>query len=82
MTTVRLNKELESKIDTIAQTEHITKSDVIKQALENYLFMYYSEKTPYELGKHLFGKHGSGKKDSSVKYKEIIKNKINEKHNH
>jgi len=79
MTTVRLNKELEAKIDSMALAEHISKSEVIKLALESFLSQYYSEKTPYEPGQHLFGKHGSGRKNGSVKYKEIIKRKIGEK---
>ncbi|MES0491524.1 MAG: ribbon-helix-helix protein, CopG family [Leptospirales bacterium] len=82
MTTVRLNRELKEKIETISQTEHITKSDVIKQALEIYFSIYYSEKTPYELGEVFFGIHGSGRKDSSTNYKEIIRKKIYEKRNH
>ena len=44
MTTVRLNKELEDQIEAIAQNEHITKSDVIKKALENYCATFYLEK--------------------------------------
>jgi len=79
MATVRLTKELEAKIENVSQNEHITKSDIIKQALESYLAVYYCEKTPYELGKHLFGKHGSGKKDGSTGYKKLIKGKIGEK---
>ncbi|MES0490707.1 MAG: ribbon-helix-helix protein, CopG family [Leptospirales bacterium] len=82
MTTVRLNKELEDQIDAIAQNEHITKSDVIKKALENYCTTFYSEKTPYEIGKELFGRQGSGRKNGSTNYKNIINKIIHEKRNH
>jgi len=82
MTTVRLNKKLEDQIEAIASTEHITKSDVIKKALEDYCDTYYTNKTPYELGENLFGRHGSGRKNGSTNYKKIISNLIHEKRNH
>jgi len=82
MTTVRLNKELEDQVEAIAETEQITKSDVIKEALVHYCNTYYSDKTPYELGENLFGQYGSGRKDGSTNYKNSIKKIIHEKRNH
>lgn len=36
MISVRLSKELEDKIDSLSKQENVTKSDIIKEALEKY----------------------------------------------
>jgi len=38
--------------------------------------------TPYQLGKDLFGKYGSGKGNLSQDYKKILKEKLREKYAH
>jgi len=76
MTTVRLPLEFERKLDAISKTRHRSKSDLIKEALENYFFHEESMKDSYELGKEYFGKYGSGDGALSSTYKERIKEKI------
>jgi len=39
-------------------------------------------KTPYELGKNLFGQYGSGQTNLSTTYKKQFKNKLKLKFNH
>jgi predicted DNA-binding protein len=82
MTSIRLSKELEEKLDTIAERENITKSEIIKEALEQYLVDYERKANPYDLGKEFFGKYGSGKGDLSVSYKQKVRQKIDEKMSH
>lgn len=76
---VRLNKDDEKKLYDISENEGCTKSDIVKDALERYFVEYDKRKRPYELGKNLFGKNGSGESDNSVVYKEKVRRKINEK---
>ena len=45
-----------------------------------YIAKENSHSKPFETGKDLFGKHGSGDKDRSVTYKSRIKEKIRGKH--
>lgn len=82
MISVRLSKELEDKIELLSSQENLTKSDIIKEALNKYIIEYEKKCKPYELGEELFGKHGSGKNDSSESYKKKVREKINEKMSH
>ena len=59
-----------------------TKSEIIKIALQKYFETYYNDLSPYELGKDVFGKYGSGQSDNSKNYKLKMKEKINAKFSH
>jgi predicted DNA-binding protein len=79
MTTVRLPLEFEQRLETTAKTRHISKSDIIKEALENFFF---KEETmdSYEIGKDYFGKYGSGNGKLSSSYKKLLKDKLHAKY--
>ncbi|MCX8110797.1 MAG: ribbon-helix-helix domain-containing protein [Syntrophorhabdaceae bacterium] len=79
MITVRLPKEMEKKLETIARNKNKTKTDVIKEALERLISHEESEKDSYELGKDFFGRYGSGDGLLSITYREKIKGKIHAK---
>ena len=80
MLTVRLSSIVEEALAKYSLRKGISKSQVVKEALEMYFTQERSTTSPYEAGLDLFGREGSGIKDNSVKYKERIKNKIREKH--
>ncbi len=82
MISVRLSKELEDKIELLSKQENLTKSDIIKEALNKYITDHEKKRNPYELGEKLFGKHGSGKGNLSESYKKKVRGKINEKMSH
>lgn len=82
MTTVRLDSDLESRLDEFARMENVSKTDIIKSALEEFLDSRLPDTTPYGAGAELFGKYGSGISDNSENYKSRIKGKLNEKHAH
>lgn len=82
MTSIRLPKELEEKLNSFAERENVTKSEIIKEALENYFDDYEEKTNPYDLGKEFFGRYGSGQGDLSVSYKKKVRNKIIEKVSH
>lgn len=79
MLSVRLPKELEEKINMLSEQENSTKSDLVKKALEKYINEKEKQFQPYDLGKELFGKYGSGEGDLSVCYKQKVRKKIDEK---
>lgn len=81
MISLRLSTELEHKLNQIAKTENISKSEIIKRALALYLEKTERKYNPYNLGKDLFGKYGSGMGNLSKNYKEILNGKLREKHN-
>lgn len=82
MISVRLSKELEEKINSLSKRENITKSDIIKEALEKYFKDREKQLNPYDLGKEFFGKYGSGKGNLSTTYKKKVREKLNEKNSH
>lgn len=79
MTSVRLPKKLEEKIEELAKNKKVSKSYVIKEALQDYVAKKKKQQKPYEIGSDLFGQHGSGKGNLSTQYKEKIRKKIDEK---
>ena len=76
MVSVRLDKDLEEKLEILAKELNVSKSTIIKEALKEYM----KSKTPYELGKDFFGKYG-GDENLSVNYKKILKEKLYGKSN-
>jgi Arc/MetJ-type ribon-helix-helix transcriptional regulator len=81
MTTVRLNEEIDGKIRVLMEMEHTSKSEIIKKAIVEYYEQHIGEKTPFELGKDLFGNHGSDS-DLSTSYKSTLRKLLDEKHSH
>lgn len=79
MTSIRLPIELESKLDQIAESEHTTKSNLIREALSHFIETYYKKTNPFALGQDLFGRFGSGETNRSKNYKEIIGRNLRDK---
>ena len=82
MLTVRLPDDLEAEIDRIASTESRTKSDVVKDALKQYVEEHQENRSSYEVGQDLFGKASSCESNRSQTYKKRITEKLLEKHSH
>ena len=82
MLTVRLPSNLESEIDKLAAIEKRTKSDIIREAIQEYIDTRQKNDSSYTLGKDLFGKVSSGESDRSKTYRKRVKDKLSEKHAH
>jgi hypothetical protein len=81
MISVRLNEEILKKISALMKIKQTTRTEVIKQAINEYYDRHSQDLSPFELGKDLFGKYGAGE-TLSVDYKKKIKERIDEKHPH
>ena len=81
MISLRLNNELENKLEQIAKNENLSKSEIVKRALIFYFDDYNKKHSPYDLGKDLFGQFGSNMGNLSRDYKKILKGKLSEKYN-
>ena len=79
MITVRLRPELEKALEVTAKRFGITKSELIRRSIEDYLKKLDKELSAWELGRDLFGKYSSGKGNLSVDKKKILKQKLLEK---
>lgn len=76
--TIRLDVELEQQLSRASAQSGLPKSQIVKQGLREYLAKLTPKKTPYELGRDLFGKGpGSGEGDLSSKGK--IKARMSER---
>ncbi len=82
MVAVRLEDQIENRLDYFAKRQSMTKSAVIKEALMQYFDSLEQQKSPYELGKKLFGQVGSGDGTLSKTYKSKLKDKIRAKNSH
>lgn len=84
MISIRLPKNLEEDLNALAKSEHTTKTEIVKNALNFYIDSLALKKTqtPYDLGKDLFGKYTSEEGNLSTTYKEKLKRKLSEKYHH
>ena len=78
--TVRLGKKLELDLRARLADDEETISEFVRKAVTERLEREVPKKTPYELGKHLFGKFDSGRADLSTRSKEIYREKMKAKH--
>ena len=81
MTTVRLDDDINNKLSALKEVEKTTKTEIIKKAIAEYYEQHIAKKSPFEIGKDLFGRYGSGP-NLSQSYKKKLKEKLNEKHTH
>lgn len=78
MITLRLDPNLEEVVNATAKNLGLTKSDVIRQSIIDYLEKIGSSNA-WDVGHDLFGKYSSGNGNLSVDRKEILKAKIKAK---
>ena len=81
MISVRLDAQLETQLQIAARLEGTSKSELIRRCLESYVARQKATRSPAELGRHLFGKHGSGRSDLSRNRKQILRAKLHAKAN-
>ena len=79
MVSVRLPRGMEQKLERLSAKGKISKSEIIKEALEEYLNKLEQAEQPYILGEELFGKYGSGSGVLSRDYKKLVRGKIHAK---
>lgn len=77
---IRLDPDLERDLERASAQSGLPKSQIVKQGLREYLAKLTPKKTPYELGKDLFGKGpGSGLGDLSTRRKDYLTDIIHAK---
>ena len=78
MITLRLDPKLEQKLNTTAKNLGITKSELIRKSINEYLGKLKNP-SAWEIGEDLFGKYSSGLGNLSSNRKELVKSKIKAK---
>jgi Arc/MetJ-type ribon-helix-helix transcriptional regulator len=78
--TVRLDEETEAKVRRLIEQKGGSLSDFVRAAIVEKLTRETGKPTPYELGKHLFGRYRSGLGDVALNHKRYFKEKMRAKH--
>jgi len=78
MITLRLDPELEQIINNTAKDLGLTKSELIRKSIQDYLSRL-CKSNAWEVGEDLFGNYSSGLGDLSSKRKERVREKIKAK---
>jgi hypothetical protein len=73
---LRLDDRLAKKLAALAKARGISKSELIRTCLGEYLVSQGQEPTAWELGRDLFGCYDSGQGDLSVRAKEIARERL------
>lgn len=73
---LRLSEELERGLEQAAREEGVSKSELVRRCLADYLGECRKKPTAWELGRDLAGKYDSGRSDVSSNRKRIVKEKI------
>lgn len=77
---IRLDKSVEESLRRRLQYDGVSMSDFIRDAISEKLAGYDVKPTPYELGRDLFGRSGSGRDDLSANRKAILREKLDAKY--
>ena len=77
---IRLDPELESELARAAAQTGRSKSELVKASLREYLARVVPRKTPYELGKDLFGGADAGPTDLAERRKDYLTESLRAKH--
>ena len=73
---LRLDDHLTRKLAAAAKMRGISKSELVRQCIGEFLGAAEQKPTAWDLGRHLFGCYDSGQGDLSVRAKEIAKERI------
>lgn len=71
--TVRLDEDTETKLRRLLRHKGGTVSAFVRAAIAEKLEREAKKPTPYELGKHLFGRYSSEREDLAENSEEILR---------
>jgi len=76
---LRLNSAIDRQLAKIAEAEGTSKSDLVRLLISDFVNKKSKHSTPWELGKNVFGRYGSGKGNLSSDRKLILMEKLRAK---
>jgi hypothetical protein len=79
MMTLRIDEDLEKKIERASVNLGISKSELLRRSVQEFI-AGMSKPDPWDVGKDLFGKYRSGRHDLSTNRKTIIRDLLSRKH--
>jgi predicted DNA-binding protein len=78
---LRLEGRLEQELNNYAKMMGLTKSELIRNLITEFINRESKKPSPWELGRHVFGRVGSSQGNLSADRKKIIKEKLHAKKN-
>ena len=79
MMTLRIDEDLEKKIERASVNLGISKSELLRRSVQEFI-AGMTKPDPWDVGKDLFGKYRSGRHDLSMNRKTIIRDLLSRKH--
>ena len=79
MMTLRIDEDLEKKIERASVNLGISKSELLRRSVQEFI-AGMSKPDPWDVGKDLFGKYRSGRHELSTNRKTIIRDLLSRKH--
>ena len=76
---LRVSPAVAQALERAARARRTSKSRIILESIEG-LLKREPPQSSYELGKDLFGRHGSGRRDTARRHRELYREYVNEKH--
>jgi hypothetical protein len=73
---LRLERDIELELELAARSAGASKSALVRSLISDYLKKKTERLTPWETGKEVFGRYGSGSATRSVDRKAILKDKL------
>jgi Arc/MetJ-type ribon-helix-helix transcriptional regulator len=77
---VRIDEETKARLRRRLLQKGGSLSDFVRAAILEKLEREGKKRTPYELGKHLFGRFDSGRDDLATNSEKILREKLRAKH--
>ena len=78
---LRLESRLERELNKHAKIMGISKSELVRNLIAEFVARESTKPSPWELGKNVFGRVGSGCGMLSVNRKSILRKKLNARKN-
>ena len=80
MLNVRFDEAMEEMLSEWSRRQSLTKTHIVRQALQEYFNRQQTSQSAFDLGKDLFGVEAGGSGSDSVKYKQKLKDKLHGKY--
>ncbi len=77
---LRVSSSVAQALERAARARRTSKSRIILEGLKVVLAQSREEQSSFEIGKDLFGRHGSGRRDTARRHRELYREYVSEKH--
>ena len=77
---IRLDEQTEMALRQRLSEDGVPLSEFVREAIREKLARGTAKESPYELGRALFGRYSSGATDRSTHRKQIVRERLSEKH--